>query len=237
MCGRYEAPREFSEIKLTFELTARSSGAELAWDNNISASYGIHSSAPLIVTEDRERALTTGRFWYIPPFWHRPLKELPTSFNARSERIGASSFFRGALSERRCLVPMMGWFERNREQRQDYRFAPQRSERDTTKPFACAGVWSKTRDDHGGTFRSFAILTTAANDSALPIHPRMPLVVPQQYYDPWLLGDGPKELLSLLQETNQSLLLAITQEAAKPRTRARSAGGQLDLFGKDRGES
>src|SRR5690606_4212244 len=82
-----------------------------------------------------------------------------------------SKFFRGVVSERRCLVSMMGWFERSRERRRDYRFAPKRPEPEATKPFACAGVWSTAHDEQGNTFRSFAILTTVANDSALPIHP------------------------------------------------------------------
>src|SRR5690606_10777603 len=105
-----------------------------------------------------------------------------------------------AISERRCLVPMMGWFERNRERRRDYRFAPERSEHEAAPPFACAGVWSTAHDEQGDLFRSFAILTTAANDSALPIHPRMPLVVPPQHYEPWLLGGDPQQLITLLQE-------------------------------------
>lgn len=238
MCGRYEAPAEFSEIKLAFELSASVSGAGLAWHNNIAASYGVGSSAPLIVTDNGERALTTGRFWYVPPFWNQPLKELPTSFNARSERIRESKFFRGAVSERRCLVPMMGWFERSRERRRDYRFAPKRPEPEATKPFACAGVWSTAHDEQGNTFRSFAILTTVANDSALPIHPRMPLVVPPHDYEPWLLGDDPHELISLLQEANRSLPLLIEEQALKKRaSRSRSPKAQLDLFGKRRDDS
>ncbi len=54
------------------------------------------------------------------------------------------------------------------------------------EPFAFAGVWEEWRGPEGGTLRSCAIITCAANETMAPIHDRMPVVLPPNAWEGWL---------------------------------------------------
>lgn len=235
MCGRYKVTREFSEIKLAFDATALDLDFKLDFSGNISASYSDTSQAPLILRGSSERTFSTGRFWYIPPFWQRPLKSLPTSFNARSERVLDSLFWREAMDARRCLVPALSWFERDEKKTSDYQFSPASTEhRVPGSPlFALAGLWADSQSDDGSPVRSFAIVTRAADRQALAVHPRMPLIIPPDLYDDWLGGTDAAGLLSTTLDRTREIPLTIAKRpASAARSRAALPKAQLDLFGR-----
>ena len=67
--------------------------------------------------------------------------------------------------------------------------------------FAFAGLWEswKVRPgltltgslaelEPGDTLETCTILTTQANETVAPVHPRMPVILPPAAYDPWLTG-------------------------------------------------
>jgi len=65
---------------------------------------------------------------------------------------------------------------------------------------ALAGLWERWRSPAGERVRSFAIVTTAANDLLAPIHDRMPVILAPGNWPVWL-GErpaDPQELKSLL---------------------------------------
>ena len=51
------------------------------------------------------------RWGLIPSWWKKPLKELPATFNARRESVAAKPMFRDAYRQRRCIIPMSGFYE------------------------------------------------------------------------------------------------------------------------------
>jgi putative SOS response-associated peptidase YedK len=57
--------------------------------------------------------------------------------------------------------------------------------------FAFAGVW---KDGQGHWLRSFAIVTTEANEMMARIHPRMPVILHPSDYDRWLDRDETERL-------------------------------------------
>ena len=66
------------------------------------------------------------------------------------------------------------------------------------EPFALAGIWENWKAS--GTeewFRTFAIITTDANELLKPIHDRMPVIIAPGDYDRWLspLDPDPRDLL------------------------------------------
>jgi putative SOS response-associated peptidase YedK len=165
---------------------------------NIAPSYS-GGFEQLIVTrgEDGAREIRHARWWFIPKRWAKPLKELPTAFNARSEDIGAKPLWRDAFRSSRCLVPATGWreFMGRPGQKQPYHFQlPEHW-------FAFAGLRSTWTSPEGDVVDCFAIITTEANASAKPIHDRMPLIMPPAHYAEWL---DPKS------NPEQTLLAAIT---------------------------
>ena len=51
------------------------------------------------------------RWWLVPGWWKKDLKEVPTTFNARGEECAGKPMFRSAFKSRRCLIPAACFFE------------------------------------------------------------------------------------------------------------------------------
>ena len=59
------------------------------------------------------------------------------------------------------------------------------------QPFAFAGLWENWKDPATGEWiRTFAVITTDANELVADIHDRMPLILAPEGYGRWL-GDEP----------------------------------------------
>ena len=61
---------------------------------------------------------------------------------------------------------------------------------------AMAGIWEGWRDPDGEVMRTFAIMTTAANDTMRQLHERMPVILELADWPIWL-GEGPGDPLQL----------------------------------------
>lgn len=104
--------------------------------------------------------------------------------------------FGEAFSRRRCLVPADGFYEwsKDKTDKRPWRIV------DPERPaFAFAGVWEGWRSREGEVIRSFAIVTTSANETLSHIHDRMPVILKREDEDVWLDPDNAEpRLLSLL---------------------------------------
>ena len=45
------------------------------------------------------------RWWLMPCWWKKPLKQLPVAFIARAEGVATNPMFRDAFRRSRCIVP------------------------------------------------------------------------------------------------------------------------------------
>ena len=54
-------------------------------------------------------------------------------------------------------------------------------------PFGIAGIWENWKNPAGEWVRTFAILTTPANELVGTIHNRMPTILAAAAYDRWLV--------------------------------------------------
>jgi putative SOS response-associated peptidase YedK len=183
MCGRFTVQDEIYEIRIA--ISAQFEQLFRPWNPtfNISPTAGPGKEQLIAVTgADGTRILKLARWWFIPSNWDKPLKQLPTLFNARSEEITRKPLWRHAFAASRCLVPANGWreFKGDRGKKQPYHFQPEQ------RLFAFAGLWSKWHAESGEAVDSFTIITTEANDIVRPIHDRMPLIVPVESYSNWL---------------------------------------------------
>ena len=206
MCGRYTDDAELNDIRLEFDVETVELFRDWKPTYNISPSYGPGFEQLMVVrTREGKRALRLGRFWMIPPGWHKPLKELPTTFNARSEEVATKRWWKEAFASRRCLIPATGWREFRAEAgaKQPYHFRPER------RLFAFAGVYSSFTTNDGEVIDSFAIITTEPSPTAAAIHDRMPLVLTPELYGPWLgTDDDPQRVL----ERARSIALGLPLE-------------------------
>jgi putative SOS response-associated peptidase YedK len=184
MCGRYTNHAAFSEIKLAFRVDRVKGGREYRPSYNISPTHGAGYEQAIVVRDaEGHRELRLARWWFIPSFWKKPLKELPTAFNARAEDLASKAFWKQAFRQQRCLVPATGWREfraLDKRHKQPYHFHQH------GHCFAFAGLWSTWHSPAGDVVDSFAIVTTEASGLAKPIHSRMPVVLPDAMHEQWL---------------------------------------------------
>lgn len=114
----------------------------------------------------------------------------PPGRSTRGESLATSRMFRDAFGKQRCLIPVGNFYEwqsvPGRKHRQPYAVA-----RRDGAPMALAGVWEERSDpDTGVQLRTFAIVTTRANDEMSDIQHRMPVVVEESDWALWL-GETP----------------------------------------------
>ena len=65
-----------------------------------------------------------------------------------------------------------------------------------TPGLALGGLWENWRDRKSGEWlRTFAIVTTDANDLVAKLHDRMPVIVCREHWDQWLGDEPPADLL------------------------------------------
>ena len=140
------------------------------------------------------RELATGQFGLVPP-WVKSASDAKLRstklVNARAETVTTSNNFREAwLGARRCIVPVMAFFE------DDFRSGkavPTRIARVDGKPMGLAGLWESWTGAGGDTIISFTLLTINANSHALMSRyqqpgneKRMPVILNEGAQDAWL---------------------------------------------------
>jgi putative SOS response-associated peptidase YedK len=140
------------------------------------------------------RELVTGQFGLVPP-WVKSASDAKLRstklVNARSETVTTSNNFRDAwLSARRCIVPMMAFFE---DDWRSGKAVPTRIARVDGKPMGVAGLWESWTGAEGDMIISFTLLTVNANSHALMSRyqqpgneKRMPAILNEGAFDAWL---------------------------------------------------
>lgn len=121
--------------------------------------------------------------WGLVPSWSKEPKTRYATFNARAEEVAQKPAFRSAWKEsRRCLVPVLGYYEwlRSGDRKQPY-FIRDAGE----DPLFLAGLWEQWQKD-GQSLLSCTILTREAVPGVAHIHNRMPVVVAPERLGHWL---------------------------------------------------
>lgn len=122
--------------------------------------------------------------WWLTPYWTKTPSTRYSMFNAKSETAHRSPAFREPFRKRRCVVPVSGfyeWIRRNR-QKLPYYITPQRA-----PGLLLAGLWDRWHDQGSGeTVESFAILTAAAAPGMECIHDRQPVMLAMADVHRWL---------------------------------------------------
>jgi putative SOS response-associated peptidase YedK len=144
---------------------------------------------PVVRFADNKRRLSMMR-WGLLLSWTKDPKKAPLLNNARAETVVEKPSFRSAFKNRRCLIPVDGFYEWKTigKVKQPYYFR-----RLDERPFAFAGLWEAWNE-----IESCTIITTDANELMAPIHHRMPVVLTQNDYTEWLdpTASVPTKLLS-----------------------------------------
>jgi putative SOS response-associated peptidase YedK len=194
MCGRARLSSDVSEIKLVFSIPPERPTP------NIPANWNAAPSEDLpVVRYDAkagQRGLDVMR-WGLVPFWAKAIKVGFANINGKAEGIDTKPAFREAFVRRRCLIPFDCFYEWKKLGKEREPYAVGLADR---RLMALAGLWETWRSPAGERVRSFAIVTTAANELLAPIHDRMPVILAPKNWLAWL-GEStadPEELKSLL---------------------------------------
>jgi putative SOS response-associated peptidase YedK len=179
MCGRLVQVSSSERLAAALGAVDVSGGA-LPPRRNVAPSTEVAA----VLTSSGERRLGLLR-WGLVPSWSRDPSDGPRPINARAEGAAASRLFAPSLRDRRCVVPVDGWYEWRDEDgaRQPFLL---RDPDDT--PLALAALWSGWRDPGGARppLSTVAIVTTAARGPAATVHDRMPLLLTATGCDDWL---------------------------------------------------
>ncbi|MBV8242488.1 MAG: SOS response-associated peptidase [Hyphomicrobiales bacterium] len=134
--------------------------------------------------------------WGLIANWCGDPKGGRKPINAKCETVRDLPAFREAYRRRRCIVPVDGFFEwkaiKGRKAKQPYAIAMKDG-----APFGLAGIWENWKEPASGDWtRTFAIITTNANDLVAEIHDRMPVILAPADYARWLgEEDDPHDLM------------------------------------------
>lgn len=226
MCGRYILVQKIEQIEKRFNVTAPEGAT---WKPLYNISPG--QVAP-VITSDNPKQLQLYRFG-MTPFWAKKPMYL---INARAEGdhnkdndpaykgakgIITKPSFRKPIRSQRCLVIADAFIEGTVKEKLSKPFVVYL--KNNTRPFAFAGLWDEwTNAETGEIIRSFAIITTTANDllQKLPHH-RSPVILDRRHEAKWLNAELPlADVTRLLKPYPADLMNAYPIDAAIKNPRA-----------------
>jgi putative SOS response-associated peptidase YedK len=177
MCGRASLTTAPEELEEEFGLSALPP---------LTPRYNIAPTEPILAVRarpsgDREAVLL--RWGLVRP----GSEDAKAPINLRMESL-ARGAMKATVRERRCIVPLSGFYEWKRAGKARQPFNVRRKD---GRVFGVAGLWERL-ESGGESLESCLVLTTAANRVVGPIHERMPVILDPASYAAWL-DPSPRE--------------------------------------------
>lgn len=198
MCGRYRRKSDKQRIADAFGVTEGVEDLDLGPEEDIAPG----SMQPVVsIHADGQRQIELMRWGFKLP--DRLL------FNARSEGIETSTFWKDAFLKGRIIVPADAIFEWKQmpkgQKKPKYEFTLRGQE-----PFGMAGVWKLWKNPKTNQWeRTFAVITGDPNELMQPIHDRMTTFLEPRDYAEYLEPSyrPPLHLLRILPSENMHAAL------------------------------
>ncbi|MGV3642121.1 MAG: SOS response-associated peptidase [Adhaeribacter sp.] len=200
MCGRYSVVKK--QVPKNHRLAPLLEGLDAEPTYNAAPSQNL----PVVPSDSHHLEFFS---WGLVPSWSKDGKGT-RPINARAETITTSPMFNRLIRHRRCLVPADSFYEwQVKPLVENTLFGPAPEKGQTVKQpfrimmkdedlFAFAGLYDEWVDKSTGeVHKTFAIITTEANELVKPIHDRMPVILPPGTESLWLDPEE-KEVLDLL---------------------------------------
>jgi putative SOS response-associated peptidase YedK len=191
MCGRFTYKLTWEELVRLYRLTLDQPA------RNTQPRYNVCPTDPVdtIIEREGKRELVSMRWGLIPRWWSKTVKDAKmATFNARVETVETKPFFRDAFKRTRCLIPVSGYYEwqNTPDGKQPWYFTA----RDGPPALTTAGLWDEWRDRATGEkLQSCTMIITEPNRFVAEVHDRMPAILAEKDFGPWLNGQAGVELL------------------------------------------
>jgi putative SOS response-associated peptidase YedK len=179
MCGRFTNNAKPEQIKSEFKVGAKN-------PNLYEPRFNIAPSQMIdVVFEPEGERILSQLKWGLVPSWAKDPDIGNRMINARAETLTEKPSFREAFKNRRCIIPVSGFYEWQKQTKgakQPFYFFLIDKE-----IFGFAGLWESWVDKTTGEeLETCTIITTEANDVLKPVHERMPVILKPESYDEWL---------------------------------------------------
>ncbi len=161
--------------------------------------------------------------WGLIPSWVKDPAAAQHPINARGETVFTKPTFRTAARDRRCLVPVSGFYEWQKVDGGG-RKVPHLIGRADREPICFAGLWESWREKgapDAAALETFTIITTSPNPLMSRLHDRMPMIVRPDDWRVWLdPGTARPDLERLITPYSGDDLItyAVGTEVNSPRT-------------------
>jgi putative SOS response-associated peptidase YedK len=198
------------------EVIAELLGAHVVGEE-LAPSWNVAPTASVYAVAETRRGRRLGTMtWGLVPSWAGAPNEGPRPINARAETLSDKPIFAEALTRRRCIIPVDGFYEWERlpdGTRRPWFIATRDGEL-----LALAGLWDRWSDPTGERppLITCTIVTTTANEVVAPLHDRMPVMLAPDDWGSWLGlgGVSGTGLTALLRPAPDA---ALARRAASPR--------------------
>ena len=146
--------------------------------------------------------------WWLVPSWVKEPQTKYSMFNARSENLNKSNAFRRPFQSQRCVLPITGFYEWQRQDnvRQPFYLSP------TDEPaLYLAGLWDEwVNRETDEVLASCTVITTEVCSQLKFLHHRQPVMLTQDLVKFWISNETPKNELNDLFQPGLSCSLSVT---------------------------
>lgn len=190
MCGRFALVTDLNKIAGQFNAQNTLVDFKSSWDVRPG------QRIPAVVQRGGQNMIES-LLWGFIPSWAKDPSIGRRLINARAETVHEKPSFRAAFQKRRCLIVADGFYEWKQE---GGKKVPWYFYLKSGEPFGLAGLYESWMSPEKKGMNTCAIITTEANQLMLPVHERMPVIVPREQEQTWLSEeiDDRAALLSVL---------------------------------------
>ncbi len=196
MCGRYASFLPAEALAQFFGSVNPLPNLEQTWN------MAPTREAPVLrLSKDGQRHLDALK-WGLVPYFTKDLKKARKPINARDDNVAKSGMFREAFAKRRCLVPAPVYYEWRNDPDGKTPFAVARVD---GEPVAFGGIWETWKSPEGERLKTFATITTEANELLAAVQDRMPVIIEKADWPLWL-GEAEGNVTGLLRPAPEDAL-------------------------------
>lgn len=177
MCGRFALALGADDCQIAFPT--------FVFPDDVAPRYNIAPGQSIVAIANTGEHRADHFKWGLVPAWAKDPKIGNKMINARGETLSEKPAFRSAYKKRRCIVPLTGFYEWQKQPDGKGK-VPMYIAMKSGAPFAMAGLWETWRTPEGDAVRSCTLITTEPNALMRTIHNRMPVILPPDAWDIWL---------------------------------------------------